>query len=120
MSPSERGRVWPLGISHSSNARGSVVSNAAGTITRVLPVAVTAATKVGWPAVPLSVAISGARAPGTSPIYVSAAMLTAASVAEAMPKLRQKMRLPQTDGGLGAFPIAVSMRNQVASDGDTG
>src|SRR5262245_62272153 len=103
MSPSERGRVSPLGISHSSKARGSVVSNAAGTITRVLPVAVTAATKFGWPARPLSVAISGARAPGTKPIYASAAMLAAASVAEAMPKLRQKLRLRQIEGGLGAI-----------------
>src|SRR6266436_5088405 len=58
----------PVGMSHSSKERGSLVSSAAGTITRVLPVAVTEATKFGWPALPLSVAISGVRAPGTRPM----------------------------------------------------
>src|SRR5262249_20332902 len=67
MSPSERGR-WLGRISHSSMARGSLVSSVAGTTTRLSPVAVTAATKFGWPLVPASVAISGVRVAGTSPI----------------------------------------------------
>jgi hypothetical protein len=67
MSPSERG-CWLGRISHSSMARGSLVSSAAGTTTRLSPVAVTAATKFGWPLVPASVAISGVRGAGTSPI----------------------------------------------------
>src|SRR5262249_9750674 len=66
MSPSERGR-WLGRISHSSMARGSLVSSVAGTTTRLSPVAVTAATKFGWPLVPASVAISGVRVAGTSP-----------------------------------------------------
>ena len=69
MSPSECGRWFgPAGISHSSIARGSLVSSDAGTTIRLLPVAVTAATKFGWPLLPPSVAISGGRAAGTRPI----------------------------------------------------
>src|SRR5262249_572324 len=66
MSRRERGR-WLGRISHSSMARGSFVSSVAGTTTRLSPVAVTAATKFGWPLVPASVAISGARVAGTTP-----------------------------------------------------
>src|SRR5262249_34479968 len=66
MSPSERG-CWLGRISHSSMARGSLVSSVAGTTRRLSPVAVTVATKFGWPLLPASVAISGARVAGTKP-----------------------------------------------------
>ena len=67
MSPSERGRVSPAGINQSSIERGSLVSSEAGTTVRLFPEAVTVATKFGCAPVPLSVAISGVRAAGTSP-----------------------------------------------------
>src|SRR5262249_47383142 len=66
MSPSERGR-WLGRISHSSMARGPFVSSVAGTTRRLSPVAVTAATKFGWPLVPARVAISGAPGGGAQP-----------------------------------------------------
>src|SRR5262249_50852215 len=66
MRPSERG-CWLGRISHSSMARGSLVSSVAGTTRRLSPVAVTVATKFGWPLLPASVAISGARVAGTKP-----------------------------------------------------
>ncbi len=49
-------------------ARGSLVKSEAGTTTRLLPVAVTAATKFGCPLLPASVAINAGREAGTSPI----------------------------------------------------
>ena len=83
-----------------------------------------AATKFGWPALPPSVAISGARAPSAPGRYRPARRCRRPPASPApMPKARQNARLCHSDArsaAAAARPIAASMRDQACAGGATG
>jgi hypothetical protein len=89
---------------------------------RLVPPALIAATKVGWPLLVPSVARSGGRG-GEISTKVRPPMLAAASAAAPIAKLRQKARLRHKLSrgceGLG-MRTARAMRDQARSGGATG